>query len=145
MTTPYHSERSRRMARFRISIFQNATQLAHDSLSIKYMQRIPHDWKTIQAYYDEGHGFVECSRRFGFTHTARIKAIKRCSVRVAPAPFADRRRRYNWTEVQTYYDAGHSYRQCKAKFGFCAASWTNAIQRGDIKPRSHETAANRAV
>jgi hypothetical protein len=100
------------------------------------MPRKLHDWNSVQAYYNQGHGFTECSRRFGFTHTAWIKAIKRGKLRVVPAPFSDRRRRYDWTEVQTFYDAGHSYRQCKAKCGFCAASWTNAVQRGAIKPRS---------
>jgi 5-methylcytosine-specific restriction endonuclease McrA len=102
----------------------------------RYMKRILHDWSAIQAYYDDGHGFVECSLRFRFTHTAWVKAIQRGTMRVAPTPFADRRRRYNWTEVQIYYDIGHSYRQCKAKFGFCAASWTNAVKRREIKPRS---------
>ncbi len=100
------------------------------------MPRKLYDWNAVEKYYNEGHGFTECERRFGFTHTAWIKAIKRGTLRVAPAPFADRRRRYNSSEVQAHYDVGHSYRQCKAKFGFCAASWTNAVQRGDLKPRS---------
>jgi hypothetical protein len=95
-----------------------------------------HDWKSIQAYHDEGHGFVECARRFEFTHTAWIKAIQRGSLRVTPTLFVDRRRKYDWTDVQAYHDSGRTYRQCKAKFGFCAASWTNAVRRGDLKPRS---------
>jgi 5-methylcytosine-specific restriction endonuclease McrA len=100
------------------------------------MPRILHDWKVVQAYHDEGHGFVECSRRFGFRHTAWVKAIKRGSLRVAPTRFADRRRRYDWAEVQAYYDDDHSFRQCKAKFGFNANSWTKAARRGEIRPRS---------
>jgi 5-methylcytosine-specific restriction endonuclease McrA len=100
------------------------------------MPRRLHDWEAVQVYYDEGHGFVECSRRFGFTHTAWTKAISRGTLRVKSTRFADRRRKYDWTEVQGYYDDGHSYRRSKAKFGFCAASWTNAVRRGDLKPRS---------
>lgn len=100
------------------------------------MPRKFHDWNAVQAHRDEGHGFVECAHRFRFTHTAWIKAIKRGALRVAPTPFADRRCKYAWAEVQGYYDAGHSYRQCKARFGFCAASWTNAVRRGDLKARS---------
>jgi 5-methylcytosine-specific restriction endonuclease McrA len=99
------------------------------------MPRKLHDWNAIQQYYDEGHGFVECSRRFGFTHTAWIKAIQRRKLKVAPSLFPDRRRKYNWPEIQDYYDRGHSYRQCRNKFKFCAASWTNAVRRGEIKPR----------
>lgn len=96
-----------------------------------------YDWTVVQAYYDDGHGFVECAKRFGFTHTGWIKAIRRGVLRVAPARFADRRRRYDWAEVQAYYDAGFSYRQCSARFGFCAQAWSKAVRRGEMKPRSN--------
>lgn len=99
------------------------------------MARVLYDWNAVQAYYDDGHGFVECARRFGFAHTAWIKAIQRGKLRVAATRFADRRRRYDWAEVQRYYDEGHSYRQCKHHFKFCAGSWTDAVRRGDIRPR----------
>jgi hypothetical protein len=99
------------------------------------MPRILHDWEAVQAFYNEGHGFVECSQRFGFGHTAWIKAIKRGRLRVVPTRFADRRRRYDWAEVQAYYDDDHSFRQCKAKFGFNANSWAKAVRRGEITPR----------
>jgi hypothetical protein len=99
------------------------------------MPRILYDWEAIQAYHDEGHGFVEWSRRFGFCHTAWIKAIKRGALRVAPTRFPDRRRKYDWAEVQRYYDSGGSYRKCQAAFGFCARAWAKAVQRGELKPR----------
>ncbi|HVR46491.1 MAG TPA: hypothetical protein VMT95_07650 [Candidatus Binatia bacterium] len=99
------------------------------------MPRLLYDWTAVQAYHDEGHGFVECSRRFGFTHFAWIKAIKRGALRVAPSRFSDRRRKYDWTEVQAYYDAGHGFRATAAHFGFCSASWSKAVQRGKIVPR----------
>jgi len=99
------------------------------------MPRKLHDWKAVQAYHDDGYGFVECARWFGFSHTAWIKAIKRGELRVSPTRFADRRRRYDWAEVQAYYDAGHSYRQTAAKFGFCPDAWYDAVDRGEIKTR----------
>jgi hypothetical protein len=40
------------------------------------MGRVLHDWPAIQAYHDAGHGFVECQKKFGFTHGAWNKAIK---------------------------------------------------------------------
>lgn len=61
--------------------------------------------------------------------------MRRGVLRVAPASFADRRRKYDWAHVQAHYNEGHSYRQCKAKFGFYAASWTAAVRPGDIKAR----------
>jgi transposase-like protein len=44
-------------------------------------------------------------------------------------------RRYDWTEVRRYYDAGHTVRECQAKFGFAKQTWNSAISRGDIRPR----------
>lgn len=98
------------------------------------MKRI-HDWAAIQAYHDDGHGFVECRKRFGITHSAWIKAIKRGEIRTTPRPFPDRRRRYDWAAVQVYYDEGRSYHECAGHFGFCSAAWYKAIQRGEIKTR----------
>jgi len=94
-----------------------------------------YDWNAVQAYYDEGHGFVECARRFGFTHTAWVKAIKRGEVKAAAVRFQDRRRRYDWAEIQAYYDLGHSYRETAEHFGFCSAAWYDAIGRGEITTR----------
>lgn len=99
------------------------------------MRKRVHDWAAIQRYHDEGHGFVECQRRFGFTHTAWRKAIERGDLQSAATPFRDRRRKYDWAVVQAYYDDGHSYRECMAKFGFKANSWHKAVVRGEIKPR----------
>jgi hypothetical protein len=100
------------------------------------MPRKLHDWKAVQAYHDEGHGFVECSCRFGFTHTAWNSAIKRGALRVTPSFFDDRRRRHDWSAIQAYYDAGATFRECKAKFSFHAGAWGKAVRRGEIKPRA---------
>jgi 5-methylcytosine-specific restriction endonuclease McrA len=89
----------------------------------------------VQAYYDEGHGFVECTRRFGFTRSAWNKALARGALDVPRSVLDDRRRRHNWAEVLAYYDAGASMRDCRVRFGFCALSWTKAVRRGEIKPR----------
>ena len=53
----------------------------------------------------------------------------------AEDPSRDRRRRYDWAAVQAYYDEGHSYRDCRARFGFSAGTWDKARQRGEITPR----------
>jgi 5-methylcytosine-specific restriction endonuclease McrA len=94
-----------------------------------------YDWKAVQAFHDEGHGFVDSARHFGFTYAAWAKAIKRGALQLVPSRFDDRRRRYDWTEIQTYYDSGASYRECRAKFGFHAAAWGKAVRRGEIKTR----------
>lgn len=101
------------------------------------MSRVIYDWEAIQNYHDQGHGFVECQKRFGVTHTAWRKAIRRGRLRTSPCPFPDRRRRYDWTIIQAYYDEGHSYRECRAKFGFNPMTWHKAKLRGEIAPRPY--------
>ncbi len=43
--------------------------------------------------------------------------------------------RYDWSEVQRYYDAGHTVRECRDHFGFANQTWNNAVRRGDVVPR----------
>jgi hypothetical protein len=97
--------------------------------------RLIYDWKAIQRYHDQGHGFVACQKRFGVTHTAWNKAISAGRLQTAPRPFKDRRRRYDWAAIQAFYNEGHTYRESAKRFGFCAASWQKAVQRGELKPR----------
>jgi len=99
------------------------------------MPRKLHDWKAVQAYHDQGHAFVECTRRFAFTRSAWNKATGRGALDVRRSLSDDRRRRHNWAEVQTFYDAGASMRECKARFGFCNEAWAKAVRRREIRPR----------
>lgn len=45
-------------------------------------------------------------------------------------------RRYDWVAIRAYYEVGHSFVECRERFGFSGASWWNAIERGDIVPRA---------
>jgi DNA-binding transcriptional ArsR family regulator len=45
--------------------------------------------------------------------------------------------RYDWQEVQRYYDAGHSITDCQVRFGFARATFVDAAKRGVITTRSH--------
>ena len=46
-------------------------------------------------------------------------------------------RRYDWDQVQRYYDEGNSVRDCIARFGFSRQTWHAAVQRGAVVPRAH--------
>ena len=46
-------------------------------------------------------------------------------------------RRYDWDEVQRFYDAGHSIRQCQVEFGFARKTFMDAAARGAIRTRPH--------
>ena len=99
------------------------------------MGRRVHDWEEIQRFHDEGHGFVECAESLGFRIPPGMKAIRRGRLEPSATPFQDRRRRYDWAEMQAYYEEGHTYRECRVEFGFCAAAWDKARKRGEIKAR----------
>jgi 5-methylcytosine-specific restriction endonuclease McrA len=96
-----------------------------------------YDWAIVQKYHDGGHGFVECQKYFGFSHAAWVKAVKRGTLMTKDTPFVDRRRKYDWAEVQQYYDEGHSVRGCIAHFGFTLQTWQKARLRGEITSRKH--------
>ena len=106
-----------------------------------------YDWAAVQRFVDEGHRFVACCKAFGFSHTAWIKALNRGELRVPRdgETFADRRRRYDWADVQRYYDEGHSYRECRDRFRFAPASWTKAVQRGELVARGRLTPINKVL
>lgn len=43
--------------------------------------------------------------------------------------------RVDWAQIQAYYDEGHTYRECRTRFGFCPLAWHKARQRGEIRSR----------
>jgi hypothetical protein len=44
-------------------------------------------------------------------------------------------RRYDWQEIQRYYDEGHSITECQERFGFARETWNSARQRGAVVSR----------
>lgn len=97
-----------------------------------------YDWNAVQEFHDRGHGFVECRKRFGFSHWLWTKAISTGLLHTTPSRFEDARRKHDWSEIQAYYDEGHSSRACQLKFGFCAAAWHKAVKRCEITTRSNQ-------
>ena len=54
-------------------------------------------------------------------------------------------RRYDWAEVQRYYDAGHTIAECMAHFGFAKESWNSARRRGEVRARSRAIPADQLL
>ena len=44
-------------------------------------------------------------------------------------------RRYDWSAIRRYYEAGHTLREAQAAFGFSNGAWASAVERGDVTPR----------
>jgi len=55
--------------------------------------------------------------------------------RLGIAPVSKFSRRYDWSEVQRYHEAGNSMRECQRRFGFSSKTWADAAARGAIRPR----------
>ena len=108
------------------------------------MTRVLNDWPAVQEFYDCGRSYAECRLRFGFSPQSWYKAISRGRIVLRPDEYRLLKSRgpgnpqYDWSAVQSYYDAGHSYRECRAAFGFSAASWTKAVRRGVLQARARE-------
>lgn len=96
------------------------------------------DWQAMQAFIDEGACFKHCRLRFGIAHATWMKAIKRGDISIVTSgrPYSDARKRYDWAAIQSYYDEPNTYRACRLKFGFSAASWTKAVRRGELRART---------
>jgi 5-methylcytosine-specific restriction endonuclease McrA len=85
----------------------------------------------VKELFAQGLRVGEIARRLGVTPTtvsyhARKLGIPR-SRKYAP--------REDWPEIQRFYDAGHSVRDCEDRFGFSRRSWNKAVIRGDVVPR----------
>jgi DNA-binding CsgD family transcriptional regulator len=44
-------------------------------------------------------------------------------------------RRYDWPAIREFYERGHSFAECRRRFGFTKQAWHDAIRRGLVTPR----------
>jgi DNA-binding transcriptional ArsR family regulator len=95
--------------------------------------------ERVRALLDDGLPAAEVARELDIS-----KSVVTYHARVLGRPVDSRfARRFDWAEIQRYYDEGHDFSECRVRFGFCGATWTQAVRRGAIVPR--ERAAPIAV
>ncbi len=85
----------------------------------------------VGQLHEQGLSGAEIGRRLGLSRSAVAYHLRRLGV-PADARFV---RRYDWAEVQAYYDAGHSITECQRRFGFARKTWEDARRRGDVRSR----------
>ncbi|MGE0542259.1 MAG: HNH endonuclease [Dehalococcoidia bacterium] len=51
-------------------------------------------------------------------------------------------RRYDWDEIQRFYDDGNSMAECRRHFGFTINSWVKAVESGRIVKCDHRIPLN---
>lgn len=90
--------------------------------------------QAVLALVEEGLTRVEIARRLGVSISTVAYYARRLGLDI-DARYA---RRYDWSEVQRYYDTGHGARRFMAHFGFSSETWHQAKRRGDIvvRPRA---------
>jgi DNA-binding CsgD family transcriptional regulator len=89
--------------------------------------------ERVAALLADGWGRNAIARELGVTrstvtyHARRLgkEVDSRCALR------------YDWDEIQQYYDAGHSVRECQEHFGFSRQTWHAAVNRGAVVARPH--------
>jgi hypothetical protein len=91
--------------------------------------------ERVAALLAEGWGRNAIPRELGLTRSTVSYHARRLGEEI------DSRcaRRYDWEEVQRYYDAGHSVRDCQLHFGFSRQTWHAAVNRGAVIARPHPT------
>src|SRR2546423_11383774 len=90
---------------------------------------------AVAKLLDEGLTRAQISTRLGISKTTVTYHAKRLGHAGSPACG----HRYDWAEVQRYYEAGHSISECQRHFGFAKAAWTNAARRGAVVARPQAT------
>ncbi|MEA2440544.1 MAG: hypothetical protein QOH76_1968 [Thermoleophilaceae bacterium] len=90
---------------------------------------------AVAELFEEGLLGSEIAARLGISRPTVSYHLKR----LGAAGFPACGRRYDWAEVQRYYDAGHSIRECREHFGFAKQAWTNAARRGAVVARPQAT------
>ena len=87
----------------------------------------------VKALYESGLSQQEIAVELGLTKGTVAFHVRRFGV-----PIDERfARRYDWKAVQEAHDSGLRALECCARFGFSKATWSSAVERGDIVPHSH--------
>jgi hypothetical protein len=87
--------------------------------------------RAVKALLEEGLTQAAIARKLGVSKATVCHHVRRLGIPSSQACL----RRYDWAEVQRYYDAGHSKRQCQDHLGFTSKSWYDAVLRGAVVPR----------
>jgi DNA-binding CsgD family transcriptional regulator len=87
--------------------------------------------EEVHRMLGAGHSRAEVARALGVSKSTVTYHARRFGM-----PIDDRAaRRYDWSVIQRYYDAGHSLQDCVERFGFAKATWCSAVKRGAIVAR----------
>jgi len=90
--------------------------------------------RRVQELWRRGLSGAAISRELGISRSTVSYHLKRLG-----KPVDEKcNRRYDWIEVQRFYDEGRTVRECMNEFGFSSETWHSAVKRGALtsRPRS---------
>lgn len=90
---------------------------------------------AVAYLLSKGLSHVEIARRLDISKPTVTYHARRLGSAIDPRCG----RRYDWEQIQRYYDEGHSVRECIRAYGFSSASWSDAVKRGAIVARPSAT------
>ena len=88
----------------------------------------------VKLLRDRGKSQIEIARELGITKSTVAYHFRS----LGTEPDERFSRRYDWAAIQRVYDSGLSMRECCERFGCDSSSWSQAVRRGDIRPRPRE-------
>jgi hypothetical protein len=93
--------------------------------------RVVRTRELVAELLARGLSSVEVARTLGLTKSTVCYHRRRLGLEI-DAKF---NRRYDWAEVQRYYDLGHSISECEIHFGFARKTFMDAVKRGELVTR----------
>jgi len=95
------------------------------------MQKYPDTRARVLRLLMEGKTVAEIAAALGLSRPTVCYHKRNLGFEMLP------QRRYDWSEVQRYYDEGHSITECQARFGMSRKTFWDAKLRGEITTRPH--------
>ena len=89
------------------------------------------DRAEVRVLLMQGWSVTEIARRLGVSAPTICYHARKLGVE----PSDKYAKRYDWAEVQRYYDSGKSITDCQIRFGMARKTFYDAVQRGDVVTR----------
>lgn len=85
----------------------------------------------IKAMLEAGRSHAQIRDELGVSLSVISRTALRLGFRARLGPPV----RYDWEAIRRFYEAGHTPRECRERFGSSPGAWDQAVSRGDIVPR----------
>jgi DNA-binding transcriptional ArsR family regulator len=82
----------------------------------------------VRRLLDEGLSLADVARTLALSKSTVSYHARRLGLE----PDSRFARRYDWAAIRSFYEEGHTVRECREHFGFDMSSWGDALRRGDI-------------